>query len=252
MSLLDTSEKFDVDSVAVIGAGPGGLAAAKLVCFFNVNARAYRSSRYLVAEQRFSKIEIFEQRDSVGGIWTYSPLNVVDDFTIPRTKPSESADAAIYVAGCDIPKFVSPVYDQLETNIPHTLMNYSDQRFPEGTPLFPAHTAVKSYLEEYAKDLRSLLSLSTQVRKINKFSDGNKKQWQIETLDLRSRVTRKSMFDAVIVASGHYNDPFIPDIPGLASFGKAYQRSISHSKFYRNPSQYRDKVRHTEPVLVTC
>ena len=201
------------------------------------------SSRYLIAEQRFSKIEIFEQRDTIGGIWTYSPSDVVEDsFTVPRTKPSERPDAAIYVAGCDAPVFVSPVYDHLETNIPHTLMNYSDQAFPKGTPLFPPHIEVKSYLEEYARDLKSLLSLSTQVEKVNKVINGDKEQWQIELLDLRSKATRKSLFDAVVVASGHYNDPFIPDIPGLARFAKAYPGSILHSKFYRNPSQYRHKV----------
>ena len=53
----------------------------------------------------------------------------------------------------------------------------------------------------------------------------------------------KDEYDAVVVASGHYNDPFIPDIPGLVDFDKAYPGAISHSKFYRRPNDFKDKVR---------
>lgn len=209
-------------------------------------------SRYLVAEQTFSKIEVIEQRDTVGGVWTYSPSTLVDEsFSIPRTKPSGKLDTAIYVAGHDAPKFVSPVYDQLETNIPHTLMNYSDQRFPEGTALFPPHVQVKRYLEDYAQELKPLVSLSTQVQRVRKITNGDKKQWQIELLDLGSHTTRISFFDAVVVASGHYNDPFIPDIPGLVNFAQAYQGSISHSKYYKSPTEYRNKVSFTKLLSMT-
>ena len=200
--------------------------------------------RYLLAENKFSKVEIFEQRDTIGGIWTYSPLNVVDNnFTIPRTEPSHHPDTAVYLDDCNVPKFVSPLYEFLETNIPHTLMNYSDQKFPQGTSLFPAHNIVKEYLETYAGSLKPVLSLSTQILGVTKIQNGTKKQWEVESLDLISNTRKKSFFDAVLVASGHYNDPFIPDIPGLSDFNKAYPRSVSHSKFYRNPLQYKDKVR---------
>ncbi|KAJ9150694.1 Thiol-specific monooxygenase [Pleurostoma richardsiae] len=226
MSPMYLEETLNVDSVAVIGAGPCGLAAAK----------------YLTAEKKFSKIEVFEQRDTVGGIWTYSSLNVVDDnFTVPRTNPTTRPDTAIRVDGHEAAQFVSPVYDFLETNIPNTLMNYSDQRFPEDTSLFPPHPAVKKYLEAYAGELEPILSLSTQVLGIRKVENGEKRQWEVEVLDLKTNATRKSLFDAVMVASGHYNDPFIPDIPGLAEFNKAYPGAISHSKFYRRPAQYKDK-----------
>jgi hypothetical protein len=203
--------------------------------------------RYLVAEKQFSRIEVFEQRDTAGGIWTYSPLNVIDDdFTIPRTKPTTVPDTAIHVDGCDHVQFVSPIYEFLETNIPHTLMNYSDQKFPEGTSLFPGHAVVKTYLNRYADDLRPILCLSTQVLGVHQAQGVNQPRWEVELLDLKTKVTRKSGFDAVMVASGHYNDPFIPDIPGLAEFSTTNPGSISHSKFYRSPSQYQGKVRETE------
>ncbi|KAF6812586.1 putative flavin dependent monooxygenase [Colletotrichum musicola] len=218
--------KFKVDRVAVIGAGPCGLAAAK----------------YLLAEKKFSEVRVFEQRDTVGGVWTYSPLNVIDgDFTIPRTQPTRNPDTAIAVEGREAPQFVSPVYDLLETNIPHTLMNYSDRKFPTNAALFPPHQAVKKYLEDYAEELTPIISLSTQVLSVQKVPSGDRVCWEIETKDLKTGETSKAPFDAVMVASGHYNDPFIPDIRGLAEFDKAHPGSISHSKFYRNPAQYEGK-----------
>lgn len=42
-----------ISSVAVIGAGPSGLAAAKA----------------LLGENSFAKVKIFERRDQAGGVW---------------------------------------------------------------------------------------------------------------------------------------------------------------------------------------
>ncbi|KAI1492236.1 putative flavin dependent monooxygenase [Biscogniauxia mediterranea] len=226
MSPTHLENKLNVNRVAVIGAGPCGLAAAK----------------YLVSEKKFAKIEVFEQRSAVGGIWNYTPLNVLDrEFTIPRTKPSKLPDTAIWADGVPGAQFVSPVYDFLETNIPNTLMNYSDQTFPEGSSLFPKHAVVKQYLEDYARELRPILSLHTQVLGVEKISSGKKSCWQVETLDMDTNQKRITEFDAVIVASGHYNDPFIPDIKGLGEFNRTHPGCISHSKFYRRPDQYKGK-----------
>lgn len=49
-------------------------------------------------------------------------------------------------------------------------------------------------------------------------------------------------FDAIIVASGHYHAPRIPDIPGLADAKSKYSARIQHSKYFRNSAGYKDKV----------
>ena len=49
-------------------------------------------------------------------------------------------------------------------------------------------------------------------------------------------------FDAVVVASGHYHAPRIPDIPGLAESKAKWPSRIQHSKAYRRPSGFEDKV----------
>lgn len=45
-------------------------------------------------------------------------------------------------------------------------------------------------------------------------------------------------FDAVVVASGHYHAPNIPDIPGLAEWKESVPDRVSHSKQYRKPDDF--------------
>lgn len=49
-------------------------------------------------------------------------------------------------------------------------------------------------------------------------------------------------FDAVVVANGHFNVPYIPPIPGLAEFERARPGSVKHTKMFRGRDAYRGKV----------
>ncbi|KAJ1338610.1 trimethylamine monooxygenase [Microdochium nivale] len=50
-------------------------------------------------------------------------------------------------------------------------------------------------------------------------------------------------FDAVVVASGHYHVPRVPDLPGLQAWREAHPGSVSHAKAYRTPDRFPgDKV----------
>ena len=200
----DAPQRLKIDRVAVIGAGACGLAAA----------------RYLQAEQAFSLIQVFDQRPIAGGLWNYSPLN--------ENEPAKAKDDA---------SVVSPVYDSLETNIPHMLMNYVEEPFPAGSALFPGHKTVKEYLHRCAESVRSLLALETEVQSVRK--DG--KGWTVETRHIPSGSTAKIAFDAVIVANGHYSDPFMPDIPGLAAFSEKHPGVVSHAKFFRRADAFAGK-----------
>ncbi|CAK7207516.1 monooxygenase [Sporothrix eucalyptigena] len=208
--------RLKVDRVAVIGAGACGLAAA----------------RYLQAEQAFSLIQVFDQRPVAGGLWNYTPLegeDVNQDVDGPHTTPSATLESPM--------RIVSPVYDLLETNIPHTLMNYAEQPFPEKSALFPKHVVVKEYLQQCAEPVQALLSLETQVSKVTKTDSG----WTVDTRHLPSGTTSTIPFDAVIVANGHYSDPFVPDIKGLSTFAEQHPDVVTHAKFYRRAETFADK-----------
>lgn len=121
-------------------------------------------------------------------------------------------------------------------------MGYSDWKFPKGTSLFPSHQAVKQYLQDYAKELLPHIVFHTQVFDVQLRDETAKSRWTVSVQNLRTQLRSRHEFDAVVVASGHYNDHYIPDIAGLREWNEAYPGSISHSKHYRRPEQYTDKV----------
>jgi cation diffusion facilitator CzcD-associated flavoprotein CzcO len=241
-----------ISRVAVIGAGPSGLAALKYVEFRTPSDAARFSTldvltilRFLLAEKYFERIDVFEQRSSVGGAWNYSPSSakVGVATTVPHLDPHEPAEKPTWIKEADGSTkavFVSPLYDRLETNIPKELMRYSDQPFPPDAQLFPKHRTVNQYLEEYAEATRSHIHFETQVVDV-KLSDPKLGTWDVTTTDLHNSQEITQTYDAVVVASGHFTVPFLPDIPGIENWDQSYPKTISHSKFYDSPEPFAGK-----------
>lgn len=215
---------FDVKRVAVIGAGPCGLSAAK----------------YLVAQQDFDSIVVYEQNPEVGGVWFYS-RQPSDNLHIPQTSPFIAPDPPLQTKDGHAPIFASPMYQLLNTNIPWTLMKYGDKDFPKDSLIFPARQDVQDYLVDYSQDIRHLVKFSTQVKAVTPRRDGIHDRWDIETENLLDGSTSKATFDAVLVASGHYATTFIPDVQNIKEFHAAHPGVLSHSKTYRVPEDYADK-----------
>ncbi|KAK3669964.1 monooxygenase [Recurvomyces mirabilis] len=234
MGSLPPERRFKVSSVCIIGAGPSGLVAAK----------------YLRAEKAFSRIQIYEQRATVGGIWNYVPHSspTAYDSAIPQTNPFAEADRPIWkhsnaskILGEDKQEkaaFLTPLYDRLETNIPRGLMGFSDLDWPGDSQLFPKHETVMEYIEQYAEDVRDTISWRTQVLDVQLTED---KRWTVKTQEVshgKPAEVREETYDAVIVANGHFNIPYIPEVKGLEKWSKAYPGCITHSKFYRKPEHF--------------
>ncbi|KAI7369575.1 putative flavin dependent monooxygenase [Hortaea werneckii] len=238
MGSLPAERRFKADSVCIIGAGPSGLAAAK----------------YLLAEQAFSRVTIYEQRSNVGGIWNYVPLPSDEppkDLAVPQTNPHAGKDEPIWQSSNaskvlgrqekEEAAFMTPLYDRLETNIPRGLMGFSDLPWPEDCQLFPKHQEVLEYIERYSQDVQHLIHFSTQVLNVRLRDD---ERWSVKTQAV-SRDVRgyqdEQVFDAVVVASGHFNVPYIPEVPGIEAWSRAHPGRITHSKLYRKPEHYAGK-----------
>ena len=199
--------------------------------------------RYLIAEEAFKKIDIFEQRDSVGGVWNYTaepgpglPSSITSDPAAIFQTPSHGGDGA-----ARNPAYVSPMYDQLETNLPRSLMQYSDLEFPSESQLFPQREVVMHYLQDYSVEVRNLIQFETHVEDVSLVPGANHDRWTVRTKHSASGNSTEGIYDAVIVASGHFEEPHIPPIPGLMSWIAAYPNSVIHSKAYRNPERFREK-----------
>jgi cation diffusion facilitator CzcD-associated flavoprotein CzcO len=198
-----------------------------------------------VAEKAFDKIVVFEQRGRAGGIWVYTPeVNQDKSFSIPQTDPRGSVETPLWRTVTQ-PIFVSPVYDRLETNIPRSLMRFSDLAFPDAVQLFPEHPHVLEYLEKYSEDVKSLVRFKTQVTNLSLLhgeSSTLKDQWSLSFVDLMTDIHETEMFDAVVVASGHFNLPYVPEIEGIREWNRQFPNSITHSKYFRRPDDYSGKV----------
>lgn len=223
------SAAFDVKNIAVIGAGPCGLSAAK----------------YLRAQGTFESIVVFEQQDEVGGVWNYSdqvpapyPAPQQDPFLPPDTPlpPSESRGN-----GGRAPVFPSPMYQTLHANIPGVLMQFSDKKFPSGGWAFPKRETIQEYLVDYSEDVRSIVKFCFQVNKVSLVPRDGRDKWLLQARSTVSDETIEETFDAVVMANGHYATPFIPDIGNLRQFQDKYPSIITHSKLYRTPEPFKDK-----------
>lgn len=202
-------------------------------------------NRHLIAEKYFDQIDVFEQRSSVGGAWNYSPSSskIGMSTTVPHLNAHEPVEKPVWINqpdGTNEAVFLSPLYDRLETNIPKELMRYSDKPFPSDTQLFPKHHSVKQYLEEYAEDMKNHIHFETQVVDVRLKSPGSS-AWELAMVDLRTGTVNSGTYDAVVVASGHFTVPYLPNIPGIESWDSSYPGVIMHSKFYDSPGPFRGK-----------
>lgn len=205
--------------------------------------------RYLVDEKYFEKIDVFEQRSSVGGVWNYTPgVGKVNGRTVvPQVNPSGLPEEPVWhrqqgkdeQVGKGEYSIVSPVYSRLEANSLKEVMQFSDKPFPSDERLYPLHSSIRKYLDEYAEDLKHLIKLEMQVIDVRKIETAGK--WSLTARSLRSGSKTTDIYDAVVVANGHYSDPYIPNIAGIKSWNEAYPGVIMHSKFYDTPESFANK-----------
>jgi cation diffusion facilitator CzcD-associated flavoprotein CzcO len=156
------------------------------------------------------------------------------------TKPGRAPVPSVspWVPPNDKSLFVSPMYRYLETNIPHYIMAYHDTPFPEDIPPFPSRTSVVAYVQDYASKLQDDVDFrfNALVKSVER-----KTGWEISWENLDTGSHCKESYDAVVLASGHYTVPFIPDIAGLKEWSLADEESIKHAKYFIDAQPYRRK-----------
>ncbi|KAF7554074.1 hypothetical protein G7Z17_g3144 [Cylindrodendrum hubeiense] len=141
----------------------------------------------------------------------------------------------------------SACYPGLTTNIPTNLMFASLKPWIEHTDDYVGHSAVEQYLQELSQTsgVNDVTIYKTRVEDARKIEDG--KGWRLRTITLdesstSNRVIERAWdFDALVVASGHYNLAHVPNIPGLSELKTHFPDRIIHSKEYREAETYKGK-----------
>ncbi|CAF3828287.1 unnamed protein product [Adineta steineri] len=130
---------------------------------------------------------------------------------------------------------IRPCWNSMQTNISKFSTALSDFAWPKDTPLFPNQKDVYVYLTNYIQQSlpnKDIFRFNTQVKNIT-YSNN---KWTIKYCT-KSNDISSEQFDFVIVASGFFDYPYIPNIINLSSF----HGTLIHSSDYRSPEQVRDK-----------
>ncbi|KAG5356298.1 Thiol-specific monooxygenase [Yarrowia sp. B02] len=210
-------------SVAIIGGGPSAAPCIKA----------------LLAENYFGKITAYELQPAPGaGVWNYNGLTRPTPY-IPCTSDTPSEPLEHKADGSVV--FYNPMYRDLNTNLPHMLMAYKDFPFPEGVDLFPRREVVKQYVSDYAREVETHFKFETMVTGLKKTGD----KWLVDSKYVGPHAKANvqpemETFDYVIVCTGHYSHPFIPDVPGLREYAKTHQ--VLAAKYFDNPDSYVGKT----------
>ncbi|EFN57454.1 hypothetical protein CHLNCDRAFT_30388 [Chlorella variabilis] len=210
-------------SVAVIGAGPAGIISAR---------------ELLLAGHR---VTVFERSSKVGGIWDYRETFDEDDLLGQRASVRGS------------------VYAYLRTNLPREVMGLPDFAFDskfEGSRdarQFPAHDEVQRYLEAFADEFELLqfVRFGMEVQRCVPVQGHRAEgtvpstwlRWEVVTrpaaqLQDNEAAASSELYDAVVVANGHYSRPRVPQLPGQAAFPGL----LMHSHSYRRPDPFKGKT----------
>ncbi|MFG6083211.1 NAD(P)/FAD-dependent oxidoreductase [Paracoccus litorisediminis] len=191
--------------VAVIGAGPSGLA----------QLRAFQSAARKGAS--IPEVVCFEKQANWGGLWNYTWRTGTDEHGEP-------------VHGS--------MYRYLWTNGPKEGLEFADYSFEEhfGRQIasYPPRAVMFDYIEGRVKKagVRDWIRFSTTVRwvEFNEESD----DFTVTVHDLEADHVYKERFDHVIIASGHFSSPNVPEYPGFSQF---YGR-IVHAHDFRDAREF--------------
>ncbi|CCH45689.1 Thiol-specific monooxygenase [Wickerhamomyces ciferrii] len=210
-----------IKDIAVIGGGPCGAGLTKA----------------LLAENSFSKVKVYERRHKLGGLWNYTGLKSKCDnvVSVPSTDPRRTIQKLKYG---DKKFFESPVYKYLDANVPKDLMAYKDHPFGDDIPLFPRHEQILKYIENYSESIKDQVSFEEEVTSVS--FDKEQQKWNVISKSLNTNVETKEVYDAVAIATGSYDQPMIPNVPGISEWSKQFPNSILHAKNYDEPAQFQN------------
>lgn len=194
--------------IAIIGAGPSGMAAL----------RAFESAEKAGAE--VPEIVCYEKQDDWGGQWNYSWRTGIDQYGEPVH---------------------SSMYRNLWSNGPKEALEFAEYTFDEhfGRPIssYPPREVLWDYIDGRVcqSEAKSKVRFATAVRWVQFHEDTE--TFTVTVEDLRSKQTTSATFDHVIVATGHFSFPNVPDVPGIETF----PGTLHHAHDFRGAEKLADQ-----------
>ncbi|CAH2311800.1 dimethylaniline monooxygenase [N-oxide-forming] 5-like [Pelobates cultripes] len=155
----------------------------------------------------------FERSDDIGGLWRF------------KENPEDGR---------------ASIYKTVIINTSKEMMCYSDFPIPEDYPNYMHNSKIFKYFKLYAEhfQLTKHIQFKTTVCSIKKCADFAKTgQWEVVTEKDGKQET--TIFDAVLVCSGHHTNAHLPldSFPGIEKFKGQYL----HSRDYKEAEAFKGK-----------
>ncbi|NWV00231.1 FMO4 monooxygenase, partial [Upupa epops] len=156
----------------------------------------------------------FERSEDIGGVWRYT----------------DSTDGGRI-----------SVYRSVITNTSKEMSCFSDFPYPADFPNYLPHGFVQEYFQMYAQHFNLLqhIHFKTTVLNVRKRPDfATSGQWEVVTET--NGVQKSHVFDAVMVCTGHYQEPYLPlaCFPGIDT---CFKGQYLHSQEYKDAEAFRGK-----------
>ncbi|XP_063796088.1 dimethylaniline monooxygenase [N-oxide-forming] 2-like isoform X2 [Pseudophryne corroboree] len=155
----------------------------------------------------------FEMSEDIGGLWRFTP---------------------------EVENGRASIYKSVVTNTSKEMMCYSDFPFPENFPNFLHNSKMLDYYRRFAErfGLLKYIHFKTFVHSVKKHPNfASTGQWIVTTEKNGKQET--TIFDAVMIGSGHHSDPYYPleSFPGIKTFKGCY----FHSREYKSSESFKGK-----------
>ena len=193
--------------VAIIGAGPSGMA----------QLRAVQSAKDKGSE--IPEVVCFEKQSDWGGLWNYTWRTGVDE----------------YGNQCH-----GSMYRYLWSNGPKEGLEFADYTFEEhfGKPIasYPPRAVLFDYMKGRVEKagVRNMIRFSTIVRDVRAVKDGG---FEVTSRNEITDTDESEFFDKVIIATGHFSVPNVPEYPGFDQFNGR----LMHAHDFRDAREFADK-----------
>ena len=130
---------------------------------------------------------------------------------------------------------LSGVWPEMRTNTARFVTRFSDLRYPEGVPMFPRNGEVLDLLRDWAgrHGLLACCRFGARVTSLARSGGGYRVEWEEDGAPHSRDV------DRVVVATGRFNRPQMPAVPGIEDFTGAC--GVVHTLHYKDPLAFRDR-----------
>lgn len=194
--------------IAIIGAGPSGMA----------QLRAFQSAQAKGAD--IPELVCFEKQSDWGGQWNYTWRTGLDE----NGEPVHTS-----------------MYRYLWSNGPKECLEFADYTFEEhfGRPIasYPPREVLWDYIKGRVEKagVRKYIRFSSPVRHVEYNEDAD--NFTVTVHDHNEDRIYSEDFDYVVVCSGHFSTPNVPEYPGFMNFGGR----VLHAHDFRDALEFKDK-----------